>query len=124
MVASRHIQIPFCRGIGRQRGWGFGELAQIIGKSAIPLLHKFSVPAAKSVGADLLEFAAPDIAEVFTGRRNFKTAAKSVGRQTLKKQLGSGSMEGLQTESFQRNQNKSAGRGETFLQTFPINHVK
>ena len=38
--------------------------------------------------ADLLEFAVPEIAEVVSGRKNFKTAAKSVGKQTLKKQLG------------------------------------
>ena len=46
---------------------------------------------AKRVGADLLEFAAPESAEIFSGRENFKTAAKSVGRQTLREQLGSGS---------------------------------
>ena len=33
----------------------------------------------------------PEFAEVVTGRKNFKTAAKSVGRQTLRKQLGEGS---------------------------------
>ena len=49
------------------------------------------VPAAKRVGADLLEFAVPEIAEVVRCRKNFKTAAKSVGRETLRKQLGSGS---------------------------------
>ena len=36
----------------------------------------------------MLEFAVPEIAEVASGRKNFKTAAKSVGKQTLKKQLG------------------------------------
>ena len=39
----------------------------------------------------MLEFAAPEIGEVISGRKNFKSAAKSVGKQTLKKQLGSGS---------------------------------
>ena len=39
----------------------------------------------------MLEFAAPEIGEVIGGRKPFKTAAKSVGRQTLKKYLGSGS---------------------------------
>ena len=32
----------------------------------------------------------PEIVEVVSGRKNFKTAAKSVGKQTLKKQLGEG----------------------------------
>ena len=62
---------------------GFGALAQVIGRTAIPLLRKFFVPAAKRVGADLLEFAVPEIAEVVSGRQNFKAAAKSVGKQTI-----------------------------------------
>ena len=77
--------------VGRQRGWGFGALAQVIRRNAIPFLRKYVVPAAKRVGADLLEFAVPEIAEVVSGRKNFKTAAKSVGKQTLRKQLGEGS---------------------------------
>ena len=91
MVASRQVEIPYYRAVGRQRGWGFGALAQVIGRTAIPFLRKYVVPAAKRVGADLLEFAVPEFAEVVSGRKNFKTAAKSVGRQTLRKQLGNGS---------------------------------
>ena len=87
MVASRQVEIPFYRGIGRQRGRGFGALAQVTGRTAIPFLRKYIVPAAKRVGVNLLEFAAPEIAEVVSGRKNFKTAAKSVRRQTLRKQL-------------------------------------
>ena len=90
MVASRQVQIPFYRGIGRQHGPGFGAFAQVIGRTAIPLLRKYIVPAAKRVGADLLEFAVPETADAVSGRKNFKTAAKSVERQTLKK-LDSGS---------------------------------
>ena len=90
MVASRQVEIPYYRAVGRQRGRGFGALAQVIGRTAIPFLRKYIVPAAKRVGADLLEFAAPEIAEVVSGRKNFKAAAKSVGKPTLKKQLGEG----------------------------------
>ena len=91
MVASRQLEIPYYRGVGRQRGRGFGALAEVIGRTAIPFLRKYIVPAAKRVGADLLQFAVPEIAEVVSGRKNFKTAAKSVGKQTLKKQMGGGS---------------------------------
>ena len=91
MVASRQVEILFYRIVGRQRGRGFGALAQVIGRTTIPFLHKYIVPAAKLVSADLLEFAVPEVADVVTGRKNFQTAAKSVGRQTLRKQLGSGS---------------------------------
>ena len=91
MVASGQIEIPYYTAVGRQRGRGFGALAQVIGRTAIPFLRKYVVPAAKRVGADLLEFAVPEIAEVVSGRKSFKTAAKSVGKQTLRKQLGEGS---------------------------------
>ena len=91
MVASRQIEIPYYRGVDRQRGRGFGALAQVIGRTAIPFLRKYVVPAEKRVGADLLEFAAPEIGEVISGRKSFKSAAKKVRKETLKKQLGSGS---------------------------------
>ena len=90
MVASNTLELPYYKGIGRQRGRSFGALAQVIGKTASPFLRKFIVPAAKRVGADLLEFAVPEVADVVSGKEKFKTAAKTVGRQTLRKQLGGG----------------------------------
>ena len=90
MVASNTLQLSYYKGIGCQRGRGFGAPVQIIGRTAIPVLRKYIVPAAKRVGADLLEFAVPELADVFSGKKNFKTAAKNVGRQTLRKQLGCG----------------------------------
>ena len=94
MVASRQVEIPYYRAVGRQRGRGFGALVQVIGRTAIPFLRKYVVPAAKRIGADMLEFAVPEIGEVVSGRKNFKTAAKSVGKKTLKKQLGEGEGQG------------------------------
>ena len=94
MVASRQVEIPYYRGVGRQRGRGFGALAQVIGRAPIPVLRKNVVPAAKRIGADMLEFAAPEIGEVFSGRKSFKSAAKTVGKKTLRKQLGEGSHKG------------------------------
>ena len=91
MVASRRVEIPYYRAVRTQRGREFGALAQVIAKAAFPVLRKNFVPAAKRVGAYLLEFAVSEIAEVVSGRKNFKTAAKSVGKQTLKKQLSEGS---------------------------------
>ena len=90
MVASNTLELLYYKGIGRQRGRGFGALAQDFGKTAIPFLRKHIVPAAKRVGADLLEFAVPEVADVVSGKKNFKTAAKSVKRQTLRKQPESG----------------------------------
>ena len=90
IVATNTLKLPYYKGIGRQRGRGSGALAQVIGRTAIPFLRKYIVPAAKRVGADLLEFALTEVADVVSGQKNFKTAAKSVGRQKLRKQLGSG----------------------------------
>ena len=90
MVASNFFELPYYKSIGRQSGRGFGALAQVFGRTAIRFLRKYIVPAAKRVGADLLEFAVPEVVDVVGGRKNFKTAAKSVGGQTLRKQLGGG----------------------------------
>ena len=117
--------MPFYRGVGRQRRRGFGALAQVYERTAIPFLRKYIFPAAKSVGADLLEFAAPEIAEFVVGRRYFKKTAKSVGRQTLRKQFGSvfrkrTSSRVSPTKSAEQ---ISRSRRDNF-QTFLINHVE
>ena len=130
MVASRQVEIPYYRAVGRLSGRGFVAPAQVIGRTAIPFLRKYVVPAAKRIGADILEFPAPEIGEVFTGRKSFKSAAKSVGKKTLKKPLGEGEGSRRRTdknrrESFQQNLlNKPVGHEETFLQTFLFHHVK
>ena len=114
MVASRQVEIPYYRGVGRQRGRGFVALAQVMGRTAVPFLRKYIVPAAKRVGADLLEFAVPEMAEVVSGRKNFKTAAKSVGRQTLTKQMGEAEGSRRRTGSSKR----------TASRVFPTNSTK
>ena len=91
MVASRELELPYYRGVTRQRGRGFGALAQVIGRSAVPFVKKFIVPAARRVGADLLEYAVPEMAEVISGKKNLKSAVTSVDKKTLRKQLGGGS---------------------------------
>ena len=114
MVASRQVEIPYYRAVGRQRRRGFGALAQVIGRTAIPFLRKYVVPAAKRIGADMLEFAVPEIAEVVSGRKNFKTAAKSVGKKTLRKQLGEG-------EGSRR---RTVGRKRTASRIIPTKSTK
>ena len=89
MVADSDL--PYFRGYSRQRGRGFGALAQtIVRTTAIPFLRQYVVPAAKRVGADLIELAAPEIGNVLAGRKKFKSAATDVGKKTLRKQLGGG----------------------------------
>ena len=117
MVASRQVEIPYYRGVGRQGGRGFGAIARVIGRTAIPFLRKYIVPAAKRVGADLLEFAVPEIAEVLSGRKNFKTAAKSVGKQTLKKQMGEGSRKKTASRVIPTESTKHISRSQRDIST-------
>ena len=125
MVASGQVEVPFLKGIGRQRGWGHGALAHISGRTEILFLRKQIVTASKHVGIDLLEFPVPENTNVVIGRRNFQGTANSVGKQTLGKQLGGGSEKGVQAKSFQQNlQNKPVCCEETFLQTFLNNHFE
>ena len=77
MVASNTLELPYYKGIGRQKGRGFGALAQVIGKTAIPFLRKYIVPAAKRVGADLLEFAVPEVADVVSRKKISKLLPKA-----------------------------------------------
>ena len=69
---------------GKTTTTGFGALPQVIGRTAIPFLKKYVVPGARRIGADMLGFAVPKIADVVSGKQNFKADAKNVGRQTLK----------------------------------------
>ena len=84
MVASRQVEIPFYRGIGRQRGRGFVALAQFHGRTAVPFLRNNIVPAAKRVGAELLELAAQKLQKMLMVER----ISRILGRQTLRKLLG------------------------------------
>ena len=69
MVALRKVDFPFYKGVGRQRGQGFGALAQIIERTASLFLKKFVVPAARRIGVDMLGFAVPEIADVVSGKQ-------------------------------------------------------
>ena len=91
MVALRQVELTFYRGIGRQRGRSFSALARIFGRTAFPFMRKYIVSAAESVGAERLKFALPEIADVVSCPKKVKTASNSVGRRSLRKQLGSGS---------------------------------
>ena len=105
MVASNTKELSYYKSIGRQRGRGFGALAHIIWRTAIPFVRKYVVPAEKRVGADLLEFAVPEVHNVVSGKKNFKSAAKSVVSQTLRKHFGGGGKQkrGISAESLTRN---------------------
>ena len=118
MVAQSSANFPIFRGHARQRGRSFGALAQTLGRTAIPFIKKYIVPAAKRIGADLFEISAPEIGEVVSGRKKLKTFAKGVGTKTVRKQLGGGkknpSVE--QEEPFPKTVvQKSVALAKTFL---------
>ena len=93
MVASRRIQITLFGGIGGQRVRCFGGFAQVTGRIVILFMRKKIVAAAERVGVDMWEIVLLELADVVRGSKNFKTAAKIMRGQTLRKQLGSGSRE-------------------------------
>ena len=129
MFASKQVEIPYYRGVGRQKGRGFGALAQVIGRTATLFWRIFVIPAAKRIGADMLEFAAPEMEsllaiEIFSSRlqrlwedRHWENNSTK-GAAGWKEVVNRG-------ESFQQKLlNNPVGREETFLQTFLVDHVK
>ena len=121
MVASRQVEIHFYRVVGRQRGRGFGAVAQIIGRTELPFCRKHILPAAKRVGANLLQFGVPEIAEVVGGRKMSRQLHRVWEDRLLQNNWVLVAGNGVRAESFQQNlQNKSVGRGEIFLQTFSL----
>ena len=125
MVASRQVVIPFFGGTGRQREREFGAPAQVFGKTAVPFLLEYILPAAKRVSADLWELSVQELEDVVSGRKKFNTAAESVGRQTLRKYLDScnrktSASRVIPTKSAQQH----VGQEEKFLQTFLIFRVE
>ena len=66
MVADSDLQ--YFRGNSRQRGRRFGALAQTICRTAIPFLRRYIFPAAKRVGADLVDIALQEYGNVPAGK--------------------------------------------------------
>ena len=73
MLAQSAANFPNCRGHERQRWRGFAALTRNLGWTAIPFIKKYIVPAAKEIGADLFEIAAP---EVVSGPKKFQNICK------------------------------------------------
>ena len=117
MVASRGVELPYYKGLGRQGGQGFGAPAQVIGRTAVPFLKKYVVPAARRIGADMLGFAVTEFIDVVSRNQNFKAAAKNVGRQTLKEQLGGGSRKRSASKVIQSKSKKRNSRSRRDLFT-------
>ena len=70
MVASRQVEVL----VDSVKGDSV-HLHKLLGEEQFHLYVKMP-PSSKIIAADLLEYAAADIAEVATGRKNFKTATE------------------------------------------------
>ena len=127
MVASRQVVISFCRRNGRQRIGRLGPVAQVGGRTANPYQCRYVVLAGKRVGADLLELAEPEDADVVCGRKSFKTAGKIVGQWEYKLWENKWALvaaKDLQPKPFQDIlQNYPVGSEETVLQTSLFNQT-
>ena len=100
-IASIQVDSPFCTDIGRLRERGFGPLPEIYWDNLSSSIALKNVPAAKCVQADLLEFAAPENAEVISARKFFAAAAVSEDKLSEKTSVVVAE-ERLQAESFQQ----------------------
>ena len=87
MVASWQVELAFFRGIGRKCGKETGALSQVVGRIAILFLRKYIVPAAKRVGADLLEFTVPEVANSASAGKNFDSC-EDCGKKYSEKTIG------------------------------------
>ena len=80
--------LPYFSGHYRQRGSGFGALASVIGRIALPIARKFILPAAKRVGKELLLQSVPELMDVVSKKKSPKQALKNTISNTVKKQTG------------------------------------
>ena len=88
MAAQNSADFPFSRGHAAEHGRTFGALVQTLGRTAIFFIKKYLVPAAKKIGADLFQIAAPEIGEIVCGRKNTQNNCKTCRQKNSSKTIG------------------------------------
>ena len=66
---------------------GLGALAVRIGRCTLPLLRKYALPFAKTVGRNLVSAAIPEIGEIISGKKRLKTVAKTSIKKSISKSI-------------------------------------
>ena len=66
---------------------GLGALVVRIGRCTLPLLRKYALPFAKTVGRNLVSAAIPEIEEIISGKKRLKTVAKTSIKKSLSKSI-------------------------------------
>ena len=82
--------LPYFKGVPRQRGRGFGALARTVGRTTLPILKIYVLPAAKKIGRDVIESEIPEIGAVLSGQTSIKKAVKKTAKSKIQKQVGGG----------------------------------
>ena len=123
IIASRQVEIPFFRGIARQRGRGFGALAQVLGElqflfclnilsQRLNVLSCWSLLHQKLLRLSVEERISRQLQRMCEDRLWQNSWVVVAGKR-------------LQEESFQEIlQNKSISREKKLLKTFLNNHVE
>ena len=76
-VAQSSANFPVFCGHARQRGRGFGALAQTLGRTAIPFIKNiYIVPAEKTIGENFLELLLQRLEKLSADEKNLKHLQK------------------------------------------------
>ena len=84
IVAQSSANFTIFRGHARQRGRGFGALAQTLGRTAIPFIKKYIVPAAKRIGAVYLKMPLQRLKKLSVDENNSKRLQKMLEQKQFK----------------------------------------
>lgn len=87
---QNQAQLPHFGSYRRQRGSGLGTLVMGAGRVALPLLRQYALPAAKSLGRELIRQGLPELIDVVTENKKPKQAIRDTIKKTARKQVGRG----------------------------------
>ena len=125
MVASRQVEIPYYRGIGRTCGRGLGALAQNFERTAISFCVNLSSQLQNASVLSCWNLLRQKLQRLLVVEGKSRQLQRLWVDRLRENRSLVVSRKRLQAESFQqKRQNKPVGHQETFSQTFLIDHVE